>query len=709
MHCKGKRPWAIAYLLSLPLAAAGDPVPEDTTLPPVVVTATRTAQSSFEVAASIDAVQVNEPGANTPNVNVSEYLDGIPGVVARNRQNYAQDEQISIRGFGARSTFGVRGVRLYADGIPATMPDGQGQVSNFSLDSADRIEVLRGPFSALYGNSSGGVIQIFTADGSENPEWIGGIGGGSYGTYRLAGGTRGAGDTLDYNVSVSQFYTDGYRGHGRAQRVNGNAKVNIHFDDDRKLTLLLNTVALPNADDPLGLTRTQFDADPRQPQAVAALFDTRKTVHQAQGGAIYEQAIDANQSLRVLGYYGQRDVQQFQSIPIATQLRPSSPGGVIDLDGNYGGTDARWTWHGGLAQRPFDVTAGISYDVQNQHRRGYNNYVGNVLGVQGDLRRDEQDDEHDFDQYVQADWRFSELWSLSAGLRHSDVQFTSDDNYITATNGDDSGKADYGATTPVAGLMFRASDHWHLYASYGNAFETPTFNELGYRPDGTAGINFNLVPARSKNGEIGSKFRTDNGGEFDLALFQANTRHELAVATSSGGRTTYQNIDQARRRGVEAKFTYPLADSWRFESAYTYLDATFESAFLTCPAASTCTAPNTPVAAGSRIPGVPKQEFFAGLRYGRDLGWNASLAANAASNVAVNDQNTQYAPGYAVLDASIGYVFDLTDAKVSTFLRVDNLFDHSYVGSVIVNESNGRYYEPAPDRTVFAGVQITWK
>jgi len=674
-----------------------------------VVTATRTAQSSFEVAASIDAVQVNEPGANTPNVNVSEYLDGIPGVVARDRQNYAQDEQISIRGFGARSTFGVRGVRLYTDGIPATMPDGQGQVSNFSLDSADRIEVLRGPFSALYGNSSGGVIQIFTADGSGNPEWIGGIGGGSYGTYRLAGGARGTGGALDYNVSVSQFYTDGYRGHGRAQRENGNAKINIHFDGDRKLTLLLNTVALPNADDPLGLTRAQFDADPRQPQAVAVQFDTRKTVHQAQAGAIYEQTIDANQSLRILGYYGQRDVQQFQSIPIATQLRPTSPCGVIDLDGNYGGTDARWTWHGGLAQRPFDVTAGINYDVQNQHRLGYNNYVGSMLGVQGALRRDEQDDEHDFDQYVQAGWRFSELWSLSAGLRHSDVQFTSDDNYITATNGDDSGKADYGATTPVAGLMFRASDHWHLYASYGNAFETPTFNELGYRPDGTAGINFNLVPARSRNGEIGSKFRPGSGGEFDLALFQADTRHELAVATSSGGRTTYQNIDQARRRGIEAKFTYPLGDSWRFESAYTYLDATFESAFLTCPAASTCTAPNTPVAAGSRIPGVPKQEFFAGLRYGRELGWNASLAANAASNVAVNDQNTQYAPGYGVLGASVGYVFDLTDAKVSTFLRIDNLFDHSYVGSVIVNESNGRYYEPAPDRTVFAGVQITWK
>ena len=703
----------VAYLYAvLPAAGAGaeNPAPPaQPSLPTIVVTATRTAQSAFDIPASVDAVAVNEAGANTPNVNVSEYLDTIPGVVARNRQNYAQDEQISIRGFGARSTFGVRGVRLYADGIPATFPDGQGQVSNFSLDSAERIEVLRGPFSALYGNSSGGVIQIFTADGSQTPQWLGSVGGGSYGTYRLAANARGSGGPVDYNVAFSQFYTDGYRGHGRSQRENGNAKVNFQLDGDRKLTVLVNTVALPNADDPLGLTRAQFDADPRQPQPVAAQFDTRKTVHQNQLGAVYEQAIDANQSVRILGYYGQRGVQQFQSIPIATQLRPTSPGGIIDLDGSYSGTDARWTWRGGPAQHPFDITAGVNYDRQSQHRRGYNNFIGTSLGVQGDLRRDEQNDTHNFDQYIQGDWHFAERWSLSAGLRHSQVYFTADDNYITANNGDDSGKTDYSATSPVAGLMYRASEQWHLYASYGHGFETPTFNELGYRPDGTAGINFALEPARSRNGEIGSKLRLGGGVEFDVALFQANTRHEIAVATSSGGRTTYQNIDRARRRGAEARLAVPLAEDWRFEAAYTWISATFESPFLTCPAASTCTTPNTPVAAGSRIPGVPKSQLHAGLRFGGEFGWNANVEANAASSVPVNDQNTQAAPGYGVLASSVGYAFDLRDARVSTFLRLDNLLDHKYVGSVIVNESNGRYYEPAPDRTIFAGVKVTWK
>jgi iron complex outermembrane receptor protein len=700
---------ALAALPAIAPAAAPDDATQQQHLPAIVVTATRNPESAFEVPASVDAITVNAPGDNTPNVNVSEYLDSVPGIVARNRQNYAQDEQISIRGFGSRSSFGVRGVRLYADGIPATMPDGQGQVSNFSLDSAERIEVLRGPFSALYGNSSGGVIQIFTADGTDPGSLGASAGAGSYGTWRVGASARGAGGPLDYNVAVSHFDTDGYRGHGAAHRENGNAKVNFHLGDDRKLTLLLNTIALPNADDPLGLTSDQFRSDPRQAQAVAEQYDTRKTVHQTQGGLVYEQAIDASQSVRVLGYYGRRNVQQFLAVPPSAQARPTSGGGVIDLHGTYGGGDARWTWRGGAIDRPVEVTAGIDYDVQNQHRYGYNNYVGSVVGIQGALRRDELDDEYNFDQYVQAGWRFSERWSLSAGVRHSSVHFTSDDHYIVTGNPDDSGKIEYGATNPVAGLMFRATDQWHLYASYGRGFETPTFNELGYRPDGTAGLNFALVPGRSRNGEIGSKYRFGDGAEFDVALFQATTRNELAVASSAGGRTTYQNIARARRHGAEASLSWPIAASWRFELAYTWLDATFDAPFLTCPAASGCTTPNTLVAAGTRIPGVPEQIFRAALRFGGDVGWNATLEANASGNVAVNDQNTQFAPGYGVLAASAGYGFDLSDTHVSLFARLDNALDHAYAGSVIVNESNGRYFEPAPGRSLFAGVRVDWK
>ena len=553
-------------------------------MPTVVVTATRIPEPAFDVPASITAVQVGSVDDDTPGVNASEFLRGVPGVLARDRQNYAQDEQISIRGFGSRATFGVRGVRLYTDGIPATMPDGQGQVSNFDFGGADRIEVLRGPFSALYGNSSGGVIQIFTADGGQPPEVIGGFGGGSNGQSGADVGARGTHSGFGYNLDLSDFHTDGFRRHSRAERINGNAKLDFKVGTGGKLTVLLNTVSLPQTQDPQGLTWAQYQADPRQAAPSALQYDTRKSVHQWQGGAVYTQQLDAHQSLRALVYYGQRGVRQFLSVPVAAQKNPLNSGGVVDLATVYRGTDLRWAWQGDLAGRPLDFAVGIAYDDEAQHRNGYENFVGNALGVVGALRRDEQDNVYNIDEYTQGTWRFADRWSLTLGARHSVVRFKSADFHVTGSNPDDSGRVAYGATNPVAGLLFRASDTWHLYASYGNGFETPTFSEIGYSPDGAGGLNFKLRPDRSKNGEIGSKWRFANGGNLDVALFQANTRDEIAVLSSAGGRTTYQNVGRSQRRGAELGLVLPLADRWRLDAAFTWLDARFLDAFGDCGA-----------------------------------------------------------------------------------------------------------------------------
>jgi len=688
-------------------AIADEPAAAEGNLPTVVVTATRTAQPAYDVPASIDSVNVDDT-PDTLGVNPSEYLAGIPGLQARDRQNYAQDEQISIRGFGARSTFGVRGVRLYTDGIPATMPDGQGQVSHFNLDSAERIEVLRGPFSALYGNSSGGVIQVFTADGSDPPEVDLGLAGGSYGTWRGSANARGTSGNFGYNLDVTHFQTDGYRDHSRAKRESGNAKLSWKIGEGGKLTVLANTLSLPGAQDPLGLTRAQFESDPSGVAAVAEQFNTRKSVHQNQGGAIYDQDLGGGNSLRVLGYYGHRDVEQYLAIPASAQANPLHSGGVVDLGSDYGGTDARWTWQGQLAGRAFEVAAGIAWDRQQQHRRGYENFVGDELGVRGALRRNEDDTVSDFDQYAQATWHFADAWSLTAGLRHSSVKFDSVDHYVTTKNPDDSGRVDYGATTPVAGLLWRAADWANAYASYGRGFETPTFNELGYRADGGGGLAFNLVPSRSRNGELGIKLRPGRDIEANVAVFRADTRDELAVATNVGGRTTYQNIGKARRDGVEAALTWRLAETWRLQLAATWLDATFRSPFLTC-SGTPCTTPNTPVAAGTRIPGIPKTDLHAALRWGREIGWRASVQGDYVSSVSVNDLGTDAAPGYFVAAFDVGYGVELESGALRTFARLDNAFDRKYAGSVIVNDGNGRYFEPAPDRTLMLGVQWQWR
>ncbi|MEO8365145.1 MAG: TonB-dependent receptor [Pseudoxanthomonas sp.] len=680
--------------------------PDPVTLERVRVQATRLqGVSAFDTPASLDIVDLREDSA-TAGVNVSEKLVGIPGLLARDRQNYAQDTQLSMRGFGARSTFGVRGVRLFADGVPASMPDGQGQLSHFNLAAGDRIEVMRGPFSALYGNSSGGVLQLWSADGEDPDQWRVSASAGSNASHALSTRLLGKQGALGYNLAASTFETDGYRGHSAARRDSANAKFTFDLGSERRLDLIVNYLDLPDADDPLGLTRDQVRDDPRQASPVAVQFDTRKSVRQAQAGVTWQQPLGQAQTLRVMGYGGQRSVEQFLSLPAIAQANPLNSGGVIDLDNDYGGLDARWSWQGEVAARPFEATIGMNADRQRQHRQGYENFVGSTLGVKGAQRRDERNRVGNFDQFAQAWWKFSDRWALLAGMRHSEVRFRSDDAYITAGNPDDSGRVDYSRTTPVAGLVFSPNEDTRVYLSAGRGFETPTFNELGYRADGGAGLALDLSPAVSRNLELGGKWRIGNGALLDAALFRADTDDELAVASNVGGRSTYRNVGHARRQGAEASLELPLAAQWNMQLSYTWLQAKFQDAFLICNRTG-CTIPDTPVAAGSRIPGVPEQQLFARLQW-RGQAWSAAVEGNGIGGVAVNDIASQSAPGYLLLNLEAARSWNLGHGRLRGFLRIDNALDHAYIGSVIVNEGNSRFYEPGPDRGVLLGAQWQW-
>ncbi len=688
-----------AMLLMLASAANAEPAADDaTSLRQIVVTATRNAAAALDVPASIDAITINPATANRAGTNLSEVLNATPGVSARNRQNFAQDEQISIRGFGARATFGVRGVRLYADGIPASMPDGAGQVSHFSLDGAERIEVLRGPFSALYGNSSGGVIQMFSATGTDDDQWRLNARGGSDGFWRFGVAGLGKIGNTAYNLSLARFETDGYRDHSAAKRDAGNLKLDWDFGS-RRVRLIANAVDMPDVQDPLGLTWQQAIDNPRQAVAVAEQFNTRKSVKQTQGGLVFEQDIGNSQMLRLLGYGGSRQVEQFLAIPAATQANALHSGGVVDLDTDYSGFDARWSYSTQLAGRDFSLVAGLNTDNQDQTRRGYENFVGTTLGVRGNLRRDEGNSVENSDQYLQADWRIAEHLSLLAGVRHSKVEFESKDRYIVGNNPDDSGRVAYSDTTPVAGLMWHASDALKFYASYGEGFETPTFAELSYRADGAAGLAFDLVPAKSRNREFGMKWQPDETLSLQAALFRTDTDDELAVARNAGGRSSFQNVGAARRQGAEFALAWQLAEPLSVRFAYTRVEAHFQSDFLTCTG-TPCFSPNTLIQAGAPIPGVPRSQMAARLEWKHD-GWQVALDANRTGIVVVNDTGTGFAPAYTLAGMEAAHEF----GKLRLFARVDNLFDKAYIGSVIVNDGNGRYYEPGTGRQWIAGMQ----
>ncbi|HET9734408.1 MAG TPA: TonB-dependent receptor [Burkholderiales bacterium] len=656
----------------------------------VVVTATRVDQPSLEIPASIDRVYAEEIRDGRPQVNLSESLGRVPGITVLNRQNYAQDLQISSRGFGSRSTFGVRGIRMIADGIPASMPDGQGQASTFDLGSAERIEVLRGPFSSLYGNAAGGVINVVTEDGPAVPTLELGLYGGSYDTWRSAlkfGGQWGA---LNAVGDLSRFDTEGYREHSAALRDQFNAKGRIALGDASRLTLVASSLRQPDTQDPLGLTAAQVAQNPQQATPQAIQFNTRKTIEHDQAGATFEHAFSAQHRLQASGWFGTRFVEQYLAIPLAFQAAPTSSGGVVNLDREFGGGALRLSSDLALAGRPLRLSVGVEYERMDERRRGY----VNDLGVQGVLKRDEDDTVSSTGAYAQAEWKFAERWAAHLGVRATQVSFESTDYYIVAGNPDDSGSRDYSATTPVAGLLYRLDPTTSLYANFGRGFETPTFAELAYQNTGS-GLNLALEAAESRHVEIGAKRVRAGAYRASVAFFDIQTENEIVTDQSSGGRTTFRNAGRTQRRGIEIGAESLRAGPVEARAAYTYLDAAFEDGFGT-------------IAAGNMLPGVPKHQFYAegAWRYA-PAGLRVAAEFLYRSEVAVNDINSQFAGSYGVLNLVFGLEQRGARWRLHEFLRIDNVGDRSYIGSVVVNDANGRYYEPAPQRSILLGVQAS--
>lgn len=686
--------------ISSPLVWAEDLTQDVTVLPTLYVEATRTDTTYLQTPASvfrIDAPQVD----TSSQVNLTEVVKGVPSLQIRNRENYAQDLQLSMRGFGARSTFGVRGIRLYVDGIPATMPDGQGQTSNIDLSSLDHVEVLTGPFSSLYGNSSGGTILTSTKEGQGKDSIELSYSAGSHDKSRaglvLQGGAKGANEP-SYVISSSYFDTDGYREHSGAEKVLNNAKLSWNLDDGSKIHWVTNYVKI-HADDPQGLTHDQWNANPKQQVPFLKQFNVRKDIEQTQTGVTWSKPINDKNELYAMAYLGNRQVTQYQSIPKSTQdASINHAGGVIDFERDYYGADFRWTGKELLPNTTLSV--GVALDAMDEDRKGFENF--NLVngqpsyGVKGNLRRDEDNTLWNIDPYLQASWQFLPTWRLDTGVRYSNVHYKSKDNYLS--NGDDSGKTDYSKVLPSAALSWQIVPELMAYVSYAKGFETPTFTEMAYRPDGESGFNFDLTASTSDTYETGLKSQNQLG-DFTLAVFQTKTKDDIVSAGNSNGRSTFRNADKTLREGLEFAWNKKLWRDLTATASYTYLDATFDADI---PALGSI----AQIPSGNAIPGIAKNQAYASLAWQPSHGLYGGVDVQYMDKVYVNDTNSDAAPSYSVTSANVGYAWVMGDWKVNSFARVDNLFDKNYAGSVIVNDGNGRYFEPADGRNWSAGLRV---
>lgn len=668
---------------------------------PVVVTGSPRAQRTLDAPFAITTVDAQALQDAGPMVNLSEALVRVPGLVANNRSNYAQDLQLSSRGFGARATFGVRGLRLYTDGIPATMPDGQGQVAHADLAGAQRVEVLRGPFSVLYGNSSGGVIAVFTAPVKAN-ETEASVDAGSFGLRQARLGVAASlGQGLDLRASLAKFEIDGFRPQSAADRQLGNVRLGWQGGADT-ITVLVSDHN-QSAQDPQGLNQAQFNTDPRQTAPQPVDYNTCKTIRQTQGGLNWRHVFGNAGALResvVTAYAGSRGVTQFLSIPPASQT-PNSAGGVVDFDRRYSGADARLLWQFGAA----DLVTGLSLETQRDQRRGFENFTGSgtaqLLGVWGRQRRNERNDADTREFYLQGQLPLSPDVALTGGLRHGTVKMRSADYYLA--NGDDSGTLSYRYTNPVLGLRWTLAPAWTVHASLARGFESPTLTELAYREGALRGFNTALVGQTSRQFELGSKWR-GQGLSVEAAVFAANTENEIGVLSNLGGRAVFQNVGRTQRRGAELAMSAQLVPGLRLQVAASWLQAEYLDAFLTCTSAG-CPSPTNPkvsVAAGNRIAGTTRASLWAEAAW--RAGWlpgELALEWRAVSSTPANDVNTAFAPGYALANLrwSGTVALGARDA-LQLMARVDNLADRVYVGSVIVNDGNSRFFETGAPRNL---------
>lgn len=668
-----------------------------TALPEVRITAGRIAQKQFDAPASVHAIDASTLDWARPQVNLTEVLSNVPGLMSANRNNYAQDVQISIRGFGARSAFGLRGIRLIADGIPATTPDGQGQASTVSLTSADRIEVTTGPLAQLYGNSAGGVIQVQTREAGPTPQAQVQATVGSYGLQRTDWQASGRSGNVGMVADLSTFETDGYRANSAAKRTQFNSVLTWDAQPGTRFKLVLNAFDMPLALDPLGLTQSQLSKDPGQAGNNALTDRTRKMVRQDQGGLVVEHRLDGGLRLQGRVYTGHRETQQYQA------RTTTGNGSWIGLDRDYAGAGLQLSGQRGLAPDvALEWTAGLEWDRSSERRQGSLATAGEISGG---LTRNEVNGAKNSDMFAQANLHLGTQWSLTGGLRSSRVDFSSRDQILTDGNG--SGNMNFRATSPVLGATWHANDQLNVFVNWGQGFETPTLAEVAYTREGAVpvgkGLNTALRASHSQHSELGLKWRPAPQTQVQTALFRIRTDDEIVTDISAGGKTAYRNATRTSRDGLELSARSVMQTHWLLQASGTLMTARYADA-----AGS--------IAAGNLMPALPKRQWVASARWAQ-AGYSAGARAPvglefsaewvARSSLYADDANTALAPGFGLLNLQARQRLRWGAADLVLFAGLNNATNRGYVSSVISNQSptSKQYFEPGLPRNWQAGVQ----
>lgn len=662
----------IATVFVCPAATAEPPVQ----LPAMTIEATRSPgdwRATPAAVTQVDAAALK----GEPGLALDQYLGTVPGVFTQNRYNAAQGLRLSIRGFGARAGFGVRGVRVLVDGVPLTLADGQTELDALDLGLIERVEVLRGPASALYGNAAGGVVSLFTRESTKTPGVLFDVGAGELGLRQVRAEASASRNTVSGLGAIAVREQDGFREHGRAESAIVNGKLQWQQDGSR-LTLGLNALDVESQD-----AGALTAAEVRQRRRAAApnnlRFDAGENIRQQRLSALWESASEAGPGYQLRAWGGQRE--------FANRL-PFMGGGQSSFDRNFGGLGGQVFWKDDWLGVPQRLTLGLDVEAQRDDRRRHDN----LNGQRGGETLHQRESATGAGIYLDSEFELSPQWLASIGLRRDRLRLEVDDEFLA--DGDDSGGRRLNETSHHLALGFRPDDVHLLYARIGSAFESPTIAELANPAGG--GFNPALESAQALNRELGLKAERENL-RYELVLFSIEVEDELLrfELPAQPGRSFFRNAGRSRRDGIELSAEWLLSPRWQLGAAYTYADYRFKRYEL-----------NGNDFSGNEIPGIPRQQLFAELRY-QATGWHARLNLNAVDRLFADDANDTRVAGYTLVNARVG--LNPSGARQwEPYLGVDNIFSREYNDNVRINAGGQRYFEPAPGTTVYVGVNARW-
>lgn len=646
----------------------------------IIVTATRIEQPLERVTAAVSVVGQDDIQLDRQQLGLDESLTRVPGLFMQNRYNFAQDLRVSIRGFGARANFGIRGVKILVDGIPETLPDGQGSVDGIDIGATSQIEVIRGPSSTLYGNASGGVISVTSEPPPSETQAMVRVSGGDYGFHKIQGKMGGQGDRVGYVVSLSDSEIDGYREQSRAENTQFTGRLNFDLGQERQLLAVLNYTDQPTSDDPGGVNLAQATMDPRSARDVNVQYDAGENLEQTRLGFVYTMPLGQNSDITARNYYVTRD--------FGGKL-PFLSGGQIGLDRFFAGGGFTYRYTGDLGQHENQLIVGFDFDDQDDDRTRYDN----IDGVRGALTLDQNESVTSRGIFVQDLVTLSDMVDLNFGLRFDKVDFDVTDRFLS--DGDDSGTVSLDDASPMLGISVALSDEINLYANYSSAFETPTTTEFA-NPEGTGGFNQGLDPQTARNLEVGLRGVIGGRHRYEAAIFDIDVKDELIPYELEAfpGRSFFRNAGSSDRKGIELSLVSELSDTVR--TTFSFTDSDFKYA-------------DFGDVSGNTIPGTTDKLFFGEITYSNPRGWFASLDLLYVGDQYANDANTAKVDSYTVSNLRLGGNFDLDSVTLSPFLGVNNLFDETYFSNIRINAFGGRYYEAAPERNLYAGVTVNFR